>query len=73
MITEYTKQVMYNAMARHLLTDDQPHPKQQPQLLVFYMMLYSMGHPFEQSGSAVLAVFPPSSLYTPSHLLAGQH
>jgi len=42
-----------------------------PQLYMLSVTSYGMGHPFDQLGSAVPAVPPPSSLCTPSLLSGG--
>ena len=74
---DYTKQVMHNAIAHHLLTDAQlvleqqsTPPSQLPPVYILGMMSYGTEYPFGQFGSAVLAVSPPSFL-GPSSLLAG--
>ena len=74
---EYTKQVMHNAIAHHLLTDAQSVPEQRstppsqlPPVYILGMTSYGMEYSFGQFGSAVLAVSPPNFL-CPSSLLAG--
>jgi len=68
-IIEYTKQVMHNAIAHHLLTNAQPVPEWQssspgpiPPVYMLNMMSYGMECPFRQFGSAVLAALPPGFL-----------
>lgn len=43
-----------------------PPPPSLPQLLLLSTMPYGMGHPYGQSGSAVLSVFPPDYLWSSS-------
>lgn len=67
----YSKQVMHNVIAHHLLISTQSVPKQQQlpsqlsSVLLPSMMPYDMGHPF---GSGVLLLSPPTSLCIPSSL-----
>ena len=65
---EYTKQVMHNAIAHHLLTNAQLVPEQQslpgqlPPVYILGMTSHGMEYPIGQFGSAVLAVSPHSFL-----------
>ena len=75
--SEYTKQVIHNAIAHHSPSNAQLVPKQRSappgQLSPVYilgMTSYGMEYSFGQLGPAVLAVSPPSFL-CPSSLLAG--
>ena len=73
---EYTKQVMYNAIAHHSPTDAQLVPEQRsppgqlPPVYILDMMSHGMEYPFGHFGSAALAVYPPNFL-CPSSLLVG--
>lgn len=44
-----------------------------PKILLMSMTPYGMGYPFGLSGSAVLSVCPPNSLWISNSLLVGQH
>ena len=75
---EYTKKVMHNAIAHHLLTDAQLVPEQRstpagqlPPVYTLGMTSHGLEYPFGQLGSAALAVSPPNSLCPSSPLLAG--
>lgn len=67
---------MYNSIAHHLLTNTQSDPCSSTRSgqfsfspdLSFNMIPHGMGHPFGKSGSIVLTVSSPSSLYTPKYL-----
>lgn len=73
------RQVMYNAVAHHLLINTLPVPEQQsvhlgqlPLVYILGMMPYDMEYPFGQLGSAVLAVSPlnfcvPAVFYLAGH------
>lgn len=79
MVKEYIQQVMNRSIAHHPLTNAQSVPKQrQPPwptapVSLLSMIPYVVGYPFGHFRSAVLVLFPPSSLSTPSFPLAGQH
>lgn len=56
---------MHNANAQHLLADAQSVPKQYHLIYILNMTLYGMEYPFDQLGSAVLAMSLPSFMCCP--------